>query len=214
MNACQLLSHAWADIARRHGCDSAGSEAVLKELLRAYSEPNRHYHTPDHIASLLRQLEEHGLPVVDRDAVALAILFHDIVYDPLREDNEDRSAAVAREQLASAGFPDAVVGKVERYIHATKHDKERETTDPDLAVLLDLDLSVLAAAPPEYRAYARAIRREYRHVPDEQYRRGRQRVLHGFLARKRIFRSDHLYMLWEERARGNIMDEIADLAQA
>jgi predicted metal-dependent HD superfamily phosphohydrolase len=52
----------------------------------AYSEPHRKHHTIEHIGSLLRQLEEHGHAVVDRDAVVLAMLFHDVVYDPLRHD--------------------------------------------------------------------------------------------------------------------------------
>jgi predicted metal-dependent HD superfamily phosphohydrolase len=213
MNACQLFSDAWAEIARRRGCERGMVEVVLNELLRAYSEPNRQYHTIDHIASLLRQLEKHGLLIVDRETVTLAILFHDVVYDPVQEDNEERSAALAREQLSSAGFPDEVVGKVERYILASKHSDDTRIPDPDLAVFLDLDLSILAASPPEYLAYAQAIRREYRHIPDKLYRTGRQRILREFLARERIFGTDQLHMLWEERARANILGEIADLAQ-
>jgi predicted metal-dependent HD superfamily phosphohydrolase len=40
-------------------------------------------------------LAERGL-VVDRDAVDLAAWFHDAVYDVGRDDNEDRSAELAR----------------------------------------------------------------------------------------------------------------------
>jgi predicted metal-dependent HD superfamily phosphohydrolase len=86
------------------------------------------------------------------------------------------------------------------------------TDDCDLAVLLDLDLSTLAAAPAEYRTCAQAIRREYAQVPDELYRPGRRRILEGFLARGRIYRTDQLHALWEERARANISGEIAELA--
>jgi predicted metal-dependent HD superfamily phosphohydrolase len=38
-----------------------------------YMEPGRHYHTPDHVASLLRLLDAHGGDATDRDAIELAI---------------------------------------------------------------------------------------------------------------------------------------------
>ena len=212
MSPRELLSREWRDLASRHHCETSSTQALLDELLRAYCEPIRQYHTIEHIASLLRQLDDHGRAVVDRDAVALAILFHDVVYDPRQRDNEEKSAALARGRLALLGFPDDVVNKVEHYIHATKHAQDFETSDRDLSLLLDLDLSTLAVAPAEYRAYADAIRREYRHVPDELYRAGRRRVLEGFLARDRIYRTDELRALWEEPARANIAGEMADLA--
>lgn len=151
--------------------------------MRAYTEPHRHYHTLDHIADLLLLLEKHG--VSDADAVKLAILFHDAVYDPSRQDNEAASANLAREQLTFLGFPLRPIAKVEHYILATQHGASLSAAeDADLQMLLDLDLSVLAAAPDRYRAYAQAIRQEYAAVPDALYRPGRRRVLEGFLARR------------------------------
>jgi predicted metal-dependent HD superfamily phosphohydrolase len=91
MNAHELVSDAWRDLVRRHGSDAVLAESTLEELVRAYAEPHRHYHTLDHIADLLRLLETHG-GVSDADAVKLAILFHDAVYDPVRQHNEAASA--------------------------------------------------------------------------------------------------------------------------
>jgi predicted metal-dependent HD superfamily phosphohydrolase len=153
---------------RRHGCETTRAEVVRDELLRAYSEPNRKYQTIEHIGSLLSQMEEHGHAVFDRDAVVLAMLFHDVVYDPLRHDNEEKSEAIAGERLTFLGFPGGVIAKVEQYIYATKHAQDFVKCDCDLAVLLDRDLSTLATAPAEYRTYAQVIRREYAHVPDER----------------------------------------------
>ena len=212
MSPRELLSHVWRDLAGRHHCETSSAEVLLDELLGAYSEPSRHYHTIEHIASLLLQLNDHGLAVADRDAVALAMLFHDVIYDPRRRDNEEKSATLARRRLSLLGFPDEVVAKVEHYILATQHAQHFETNDRDLSLLLDLDLSTLAAAPAEYRVYADAIRREYGDVPDELYRPARRRVLEGFLTRKRIYRTDDLHGLWEQRARANIAAEAAALA--
>jgi hypothetical protein len=86
MKTHDRFSHTWRELARRHGCETTRAEVVLDELLRAYSEPTRKYHTIEHIGSLLRKLDEHDHAVVDRDAVVLAMLFHDVVYDPRRHD--------------------------------------------------------------------------------------------------------------------------------
>jgi predicted metal-dependent HD superfamily phosphohydrolase len=211
MNARDRLAHTWRELARRHGYETTRANVVLDELLQAYAEPHRRYHTIEHIDALLYQLEEHGQTVVHRDAVIFAIYFHDIVYDPLRHDNEEKSAALAGERLAFLGCPDGIIAKVELFIDATKHARDIVINDGDVAVLLDLDLSTLAAAPAEYRTYSQAIRREYAHVPDELYRAGRRQILEGFLAREQIYRTHHLRALWEEAARANISSEIVDL---
>ena len=213
MKAGKLPADVWRDLARHEGCPEVGAQAVQDELMRAYTEPHRHYHTIEHVALLLALMDEHGHAVVDRAAVALAILFHDVVYDPARHDNEQASADFASQRLASLGFPDQLVAKVKRYILATRHGDSAPTTDDaDFALLLDLDLSVLAATPAEYDAYAQAIRREYAHIPDKLYRLGRGRILEGFLARDQIYRTEQLHVLWDERARVNIAGEIAGLA--
>ena len=212
MNARVLVSNTWRDLARSHGCDATSADGTLEELVRAYTEPHRHYHTLDHVADLLRLLESHG-GVSDADAVKLAILFHDVVYDPARHDNEAASANLAMKRLSSLGFPRQLIGKVERYVLATQHDRAPQArVDADLDVLLDLDLSVLAAASDRYQAYASAIRQEYLAVPDALYRPGRRRVLEVFLARPQIYRTERLRALWEGRARANLSGEIAALA--
>ena len=214
MSARTIVQRCWDDLLLRHGCAGPAAEAVLDELVRAYGESHRHYHTLDHIAALLRLLEEHGRGVGDHDAVALAILFHDVVYDPARHDNEHASAAHAIDRLTRLGFPRELVAKVARYVSATAHGQGALSPhdDADIALLLDLDLSILAAAPTAYHAYAQAIRREYSHVAEEPYRPGRRRVLQAFLAREQIYCTEQLRALWEARARANIAGEMAELA--
>jgi predicted metal-dependent HD superfamily phosphohydrolase len=215
MSAHDAAERCWYGLTLRHGCAGPAAAAVLEKLVQAYGEPHRHYHTLDHIGALLALLDRHGRGAADTDALRLAILFHDVVYDPTRHDNEQASAEVAAAQLTRLGFPAALVAKVARYIVATRHDRPAEGMgDADLALLLDIDLSVLAAAPGDYRAYAAAVRREYAFVPDRLYRTGRRRVLEGFLARERIYLTEPLWALWEEPARANLAAEIATLAEA
>lgn len=212
MSAAGIVERYWVGLVSRRGCSRPAATAVLEEIVLAYGEPHRHYHTLDHVAALLTLLDRHGERIAERDTVVLAILFHDVVYDPARHDNEQASAAFAAERLAGLGVPHELTREVSRYILATQHGQSAAPTDePSLALLLDLDLSILGAAPAEYRAYAEAVRREYAFVPDQIYRPGRRRVLEGFLARERIYLTDRLGELWERSARANLAGEIAAL---
>jgi predicted metal-dependent HD superfamily phosphohydrolase len=209
-----LVQRCWDDLALRKGCDAPAAAATRAALLRAYGEPHRHYHTLDHVASLLMLLDRHADAGSDRDTLILAILFHDAIYDPSRQDNEAASAAFAASHLTRLGFSEDLVGKVVRCILATRHGQEGTALDDaDVALLLDLDLSILAAPPDLYGSYAQAIRREYAQVPDALYRVGRGRVLEGFLARDRIYLTERLRALWEEPARNNLTAELAELAE-
>jgi predicted metal-dependent HD superfamily phosphohydrolase len=212
MSALDTVRTCWLGLASGRSCSAPASAAVLEEIERAYREPHRHYHTLDHIAAMLTLLDRYGEEAGDRGALQLAILFHDIVYDPRRQDNEAASAALASDRLTSLGFPGDLVAKVARGILATRHTEPPGAIgDPDLALLLDLDLSVLAARPVDYRAYAQAVRREYGFVPDPLYRPGRRRVLEGFLKRAPIYLTERLRGAWEQAARANLAAEIAEL---
>lgn len=208
----EALEGRWRVLTARLGADGNIADAVLGELLSAYGEPGRHYHTLEHLAALFALLDAHGGEIADRNAMELAIFFHDAVYDPARSDNEAASAALAGQRLSALSLPVDLIPKVEQYVLATRHGAHEPTEgDADLALLLDLDLSILAAEPSAYADYARAIRREYAHVSDEAYRAGRRRVLAAFLARPRIYRTDHLHQIWDAKARSNIASEIAQL---
>ena len=204
----------WDALAGRIGLAPGDGAALLDELIGAYAQSGRHYHNIDHIAALIELLDRHGHSVRNRDALELAIFFHDAVYVPTRSDNEAASAALARERLTELGVNEGLVGEVERLILATRHGSSPADAegDPDLALLLDLDLSILGAERTAYAAYAEAIRREYAVVPDPIYRPGRRRVLAEFLARPRIYATPHLCEAWEATARANLEWESATLA--
>jgi len=212
MDALDQVQRCWNALVSRQGCDPLAAGAMLEDTVRAYGEPHRSYHTLDHIAALLALLDRHGADAADRDALTLAILFHDVVYDPTRQDNEEASARWAVARLDPLGFPADLRAKVERHIVATRHDRAIDPIgEADLALLLDLDLSILAAPPDKYRAYAQSVRREYAFVPDRLYRSGRRRVLEGFLQRARIYLTEPLRAAWEQPARDNLAAEIARL---
>lgn len=65
-------------------------------LLDMWNESHRHYHNLEHLNDLISQInEDYAASKFDenfRNKLLLTALFHDIVYEPSRQDNEERSA--------------------------------------------------------------------------------------------------------------------------
>jgi predicted metal-dependent HD superfamily phosphohydrolase len=177
-------------------------ERVFAELTVRYNSPDRHYHTLEHIEAMLELLPQ--------AALALAVWFHDAVYDTRAADNEERSAALGDEMLQPLYVPPEIQAETRRLILLTKRHDTRED-DADGRRLLDADLAILGAAEDEYDRYAKAIRQEYAWVPEDDFRRGRQRVLENFLQRRWIYFTDGMREQREVAARKNLRREIASL---
>lgn len=185
------------------------TEDLREDLLARWSESHRKHHTVAHLHEMLDaigELADAGL-VFDREAVELAAWFHDAVYEIGRDDNEERSAELARELLASSPIRDEVA----RLVLVTK---THEVADDDVngAVLCDADLSVLGSVPHRYRAYAEAVREEYADVPDEIFKPARAQVLTALLDGP-LFHTDAGRSRWEESARRNVAEEIRELTR-
>ena len=190
-------------------CLPVSPEPALAGLLARYREPQRHYHTLQHLQECLAAFDLLRDQAVRPGEIELAIWFHDAVYAPQRRDNEALNAELAVDCLRQIGAGDAVVERVRDMILATQHHDAGD--DGDCAILLDVDLAILGAAPTRFAEYEAQIRAEYAHVPDEAYRVGRGRVLAGFLARPRLYRTDLFFERHEQRARRNLgRDSVID----
>jgi predicted metal-dependent HD superfamily phosphohydrolase len=208
------LEAAFARLFGQFGVPSYDAYPIFDDLVKRYAEPHRHYHTLEHVAEVLRIVGRLSKYTTDPNTVLLAAWFHDAVYDPQRNDNEEESAVVAAEWLDSLDLPSSTVGRVMRPIKATTHSASTAPSESDAAVLLDADLAILAAEEKRYARYADDIRKEYAWVPDAEYRAGRTAVLQRFLDRPRIFHTPVMFEEGEESARRNLRAEIARLQQA
>jgi predicted metal-dependent HD superfamily phosphohydrolase len=177
----------------------------------AYAEPHRRYHKRRHIESCLDLLDDWpGLSADERRRLEWAIWWHDAVYDPRASDNEARSAELACRELPALGASTEDVEEVARLIRLTAGHSVPEG-DRLGAILVSIDLSILAARPADYDAYAEAVRQEYAHVPDAQWTSGRAAVLQRFLDAPVIFPDPEFRAAWEAQARANLAREIASL---
>ncbi|CAN5793746.1 hypothetical protein BH24ACT15_BH24ACT15_12040 [soil metagenome] len=180
------------------------SDHLRDRLRRQYCDPPRHYHTFEHASTVAERVADLG----GNRACVLAAWFHDAVYQPTASDNEARSAVLLTDWLAH----DPDVDEAARLVRLTdNHDPA--SGDRQGAILCDADLATLGGSPTDYAAYRQDVRKEYAHVPDQQWRTGRAAVLRGFLARDRIYHSPLAYDRWEAAARRNLTAERADLSQ-
>ena len=208
----RMLETSWQKTASRANLAPNAANALFHDLCRRYSEPGRTYHTLEHVAAMFNTLAGFENELLDPVAVLLAVWFHDAVYDARRGDNEEQSAVYAMAALKQGGVLPTLLPTMERLILATK-THQADAGDTDGQILLDADLAVLGSSPPDYDRYAVSIRREYAWVPEDDYRKGRTKVLENFLRRERLYHTQRLFEQCELAARANLRREIELLGE-
>lgn len=202
----QHLQSSWQRAWRGVGAAGDGL-AWCERLLACYQEPHRHYHTLQHLGECLAAFDQARALAPHPDEIALALWFHDAIYDVKRSDNEARSADWAREALLDAEVERAVADRVHALIMATRHDAV--PADADAQLLVDIDLGILGADTARFAEYEAQIRREYAFVPGWLFRRKRRAILQGFLERPRLYTTPYFHDRLETRARENLARAVA-----
>jgi predicted metal-dependent HD superfamily phosphohydrolase len=202
---------AWVQLLESYRVAAADAMPVFNVLLAAYSSPDRHYHTLEHLDEMFRVAGRLAGITDDLRAVHLAIWFHDAVYDTRAKDNEHRSANLAVTLLGPIGVPRSELERVVNLVHATAHFAGDAPFDRETNILLDADLAILGASSDRYARYAADIRREYAWVPEGEYRAARAVVLQLFLSRPRLFRTDLMHEECDAQARANLQSELSAL---
>ena len=198
-------------LAARWRADTQGhprTDPLFADLCKRYGEPHRHYHTLRHLEDLFVTLDAHAAMLADVRAVAFAVWYHDVIYDTTRDDNEERSAALAAEVLKALDYPQSA--RVTHMILATKNHTQAPA-DADEALFLDADFSIVGAPESRYAAYTQEVRAEYGWLPDEAWRAGRLVFLTKAAEATRLFHTDAFEATLGSRARANIAWETARL---
>ncbi|MEM8514387.1 putative metal-dependent HD superfamily phosphohydrolase [Massilia sp. MP_M2] len=182
---------------------------LCEQLLRAWDEPQRHYHTLQHLGeclALFDTLRAHAEQPAD---IELALWFHDAVYDVQGHANEARSAHWATEALAAGGVDPVRCQRVHDLIMATCHTAL--PASPDQALLVDIDLAILGAPAARFAQYTQQINAEYAWVPPEVYAVKRRAVLQGFLDREQIYTTPAARQRLAQHARENLAKAVSSL---
>lgn len=171
------------------------------ELSAAYAAADRHYHGSAHIEACLGHLDRWRHLAGEAALVELALWTHDLIYDTRRQNNEAASAERACQWLEEAGLREQAPA-LREMILATRH--QEAPADTDAALVVDIDLSILATDERTYAGYEAAVRAEYAWVPEPLFRAGRARLLRQLLDTPSLYQHAPLAALWEEPARHNL----------
>lgn len=209
LKSMEILETLFKSMLRSYSLKDNRISDYWSEISDHYKEPHRHYHTLTHLNHFLKELTNVRTQLKNQQAIFFALYYHDIIYDPLRSDNEESSALLAKERMMQMGVPGPTVDLTVNYIIATRTHAVKE--DSDANYFTDADLSVLGQQPENYKDYSNAIRAEYDIYPDIVYWPARKKVLCGFLQMSRIFKTGFFYKKYEEQARVNIAAEISSI---
>ena len=189
------------------------TDATFDMLVARYADPHRHYHTLTHIDACLTWLDWFRALARYPEEVEFALWFHDAVYDARAGggQNERESARLACDTLRELGVPRDKLERIARHIRDTEH---HSAPQDDAALVVDLDLTILGARRADFDRFEDQIRKEYAHVPEDQFRMGRRHVLESFLGRSAIFHAPQIRDELEARTRENLRRRIAELSPA
>ena len=201
----QTLDEIWQQVWQTLAPNQAMPD--LQAVLNAYAQPQRHYHTVQHLQECLQWWQRCQEQMRHPAEVALALFYHDIVYEPKRSDNELQSANTMLAQLQPY-LPSDSTERIYRWILATAHpgtqpDMNQED-DQDLKWVLDIDLGILSADAERFQEYERQIRMEYRHVPLLIYRCKRRQILRDFAQTEYLYHTDYFRQQLEKVAKANL----------
>jgi predicted metal-dependent HD superfamily phosphohydrolase len=181
------------------------TDELWSEIENSYSHQGRYYHTLRHLENMFSELSHVKTNIKDWNTILFALFYHDIVYKPTSNLNEEKSAELAEARLSEIAYPEEQIKKCKRAILATK--THIESADTDINYFTDADLCILGQSWENYSAYARNVRKEYSIYPDFIYNRGRKKVLNHLLGMKRVFKTDFFFAKFEEKAKANLICE-------
>jgi pantetheine-phosphate adenylyltransferase len=146
-------------------------------LLSMWNESHRAYHNQNHLLDLINQINENKSKFEshkDYEKMVLCALFHDCVYDPMRNDNEEKSAEffVNCCQEKSQDVLD-----IKQMILDTK---THESTTPLSEEFNQLDMNIVERDFDQLLEWENGIAFEYK-AYGEMYKMGRLQFLESLL---------------------------------
>ena len=139
----------------------------INDIELAYGEKHRHYHTMEHINSMYNYMIAKDYA---SDLLVLAIVFHDIIYDPKSKTNEEQSALKAETFLSKCGMKNHHIEEISIAIKATK---DHLPTTVLGRMLCELDLIGLSNNLDSLILTEKAIFKEFQFADWKEYQKGR-----------------------------------------
>ena len=146
-------------------------------LLSMWNESHRAYHNQNHLLDLIEQINENKSKFgsqKDYEKMILCALFHDCVYDPMRNDNEEKSSEFF---MNSCQEKNKDILDIKQMILDTK---THEATTPLSEKFNQLDMNIVERDFDQLLEWENGIREEYKAYGDK-YKLGRLQFLESLL---------------------------------
>lgn len=187
----------------------------MMDVIQAYMEPHRYYHTFEHISKMIINAEHYNLILTDAEMLTLrmAILYHDYVYDPTSDTNEADSVDVFMDRIMNGriDFDKSVISMKDlqaQVMIMILDTKKHKPTFKLSEYLIDLDLWDLAFKDA-YKNNAKSIRKEYSMYSQEEYVIGRIEWIQSMLNRDTIYYTSLAQNVgYNDLARKNLQNEL------
>lgn len=157
--------------------DKWGIKIDYNLILSMWNESHRSYHNQNHLLDLVNKINEIKSSISQKEYEKLLItaLFHDIVYDPMRNDNEEKSAQFFIESVSDKQNSD--IQDIKQMILDTKnHEPETKLSK----IFCSLDMSVVEGDFEELLDWEKGINQEYK-AYGPLYKEGRVKFLESLM---------------------------------
>lgn len=203
-----MLQQVFIELTSKYNNNNTLINELWQEIEKNYSNKKRHYHNLSHLENLFIELEVVKQEIKNWDGILFTLFYHDVVYNVLKQNNEEKSAALAQKRMQELGMDIGMIESCTQQILATK--SHTLSNDTDCNYFTDADLSVFGKDWETYKTYFNNIRKEYSIYPDFIYNSGRKKVLQHFLSMKKIYKTNHFFSKYEETARENLRREMEE----
>jgi pantetheine-phosphate adenylyltransferase len=152
----------------------------MTDVLKLWNASHRKFHTESHLRDLLEQIDAYPeISQKDHDILSLSAIFHDIVYDPRRLDNEERSAQLFLSHVLESQHST----EIQHVVQIILDTKDHVPTSTLSAIFGSMDMSIVRAPYAKLREWEEGIRYEYSYLLWEDYKKRRTAFLETMCAR-------------------------------
>lgn len=162
----------YQDIFKKYGV------ADVAQLINAWHEPHRFYHTERHLNFLLKEIEylfnNNKIKKYEKEALIITAFYHDVVYDPTRQDNEQVSADFFRKHTKPSKLTDEIYQII---LDTQTHQPQGRLSK----IFCEMDMAVVSRANfMSLLHWERQIAKEYQFTDYAVYRQTRLFLLEKF----------------------------------
>ena len=181
------------------------------EILEHYTKKWKFYHNLNHIFSFVCLFEKYNNYIQNyKNEFLISIFFHDIIYIPSRNDNEEKSIDIFNKFYLEIKSENLNKEKVIEFITNTKHHLlPLNNNSEEINYFMDMDMEIIAEE--NWEDYENKIRKEYCYCNDIEYKHKRKQFLQSLLNKDKIFRTKIFYDTYEQKARKNLTNIINKL---